>query len=64
MNQKAKWANELIGWIQPCDPEMSTEDAQAELEKLGVNIGRWDSVVGEFKDCIVPETTMAKLDPL
>lgn len=55
---------ELCGWIQPCDPDATEEEARQELEDLRINVGEWDSVIKEFKNCIVSREALGALDPL
>ena len=47
----------LKGWI-----DASYEDKE-HLESLGIILGEYDDVNGEFKNCIVSEEAFLKLEP-
>lgn len=55
---------ELLGWIQSCKSELSAEDAQRELESLGIDIGNYNSEKGEFQNCVVSADAFNRLEPL
>ena len=59
-----KTDDELRGWIMPAADNPDPVIARKELTALGVQVGEWDHVKEEFRNCVVSLDALRALDPL